>query len=70
MTPEEHMYFKKACAKIRNIYERIFTLSCFREHPGEIEDEWLAEIARETFENIRSGKERAISWEEMKKRIT
>lgn len=38
--------------------------------PLSSEEEWLAARARETLTDIKSGKEKTISWEEMKKRIT
>ncbi len=68
MTPEEHMYLKMASAKL-GISMREFLLLAAFERMEEIEDEWLAQRARETLENIQSGREQAISWSEMKKRI-
>lgn len=69
MSPEEHMYLKMVSAKL-GISMREFLLLAAFERMEEIEDEWLAERARETLENIRAGKEKTISWSEMKKRIT
>ncbi len=68
MTPEDHMCLKIACAK-QGVSMREFLLLAAFERIEEIEDEWLAERARETLANIKSGKEKAIPWNEMKKRI-
>lgn len=68
MSPEEHMYLKMASAKL-GISMREFLLLAAFERMEDIEDEWLAERARETLKNIRAGKEKTIPWEEMKKRI-
>jgi predicted DNA-binding protein len=35
-----------------------------------MEDDWLADKATETLENIKLGKEKLISWEEAKKRLS
>lgn len=66
MSSEEHMYLKMACAKL-GVSMREFLLYSAFEKMEEIEDDWLAERARETLKNIESGKEKAISWKEMKK---
>lgn len=68
MTTEEHMYLKMASAKL-GISMREFLLLAAFARMEELEDEWLAERARETLENIQAGKEKTISWDEMKKRI-
>lgn len=68
MSPKEHMYLKMACAKL-GVSMREFLLYSAFEKMEEIEDEWLADKARETLKNINSGKEKNISWDEMKKRI-
>lgn len=34
-----------------------------------MEDEWLAHRAKETLKNIKSGKEKLIPWDELKKRM-
>lgn len=68
MTPEEHMYLKMACAKL-GITMREFLLIAAFERMEQIEDEWLADRAREVLENIESGKEKTIPWSEMKRRI-
>ena len=68
MSPDEHMYIKMACAKIGISMREFLILSAF-EKITEIEDEWLAEKAREKLEDIKSGKEKTVTWKEMKKRI-
>ena len=68
MTYDEHMYLKMACAKL-GVTMREFLLYSAFEKMEDIEDEWLAEKARETLNNIKSGKEKTISWNKMKKRI-
>lgn len=68
MSPDEHMYLKMTCAKL-GISMREFLLHSAFEKMEELEDDWLAEKARETLENIESGKVKVISWTEMKKRI-
>lgn len=68
MTSEEHMYLKMASAKLGMSMREFLLLAAF-ERMEELEDEWLAARARETLENIGSGKEKTIPWSEMKKRI-
>ncbi len=68
MSSTEHMYLKMACAKM-GVTMREFLLFAAFEKMQEIEDEWLVEKARETLDNIKSGKEKTVSWREMKKRI-
>jgi len=68
MTPEEHTYLKMASAKL-GISMKQFLLTAAFERMEELEDEWLAEKARETLENVHLGKEKVISWTEMKKRL-
>ena len=46
---------------------REFILSATFKQMAKIEDEWLANKAREILKDIQSGKEKAISWAEMKK---
>lgn len=69
MSSREHVYLKMASAKL-GVSMRDFVLLAVFDHMEGMEDEWLAERARETLENIQSGKEKTISWNEMKKRIT
>lgn len=69
MSPEEHMYLKMACATL-GVSMREFLLQVAFERLEEFEDEWLAARARETLENIAAGKEKTISWKEMKKRLS
>ncbi|MCH9625983.1 MAG: hypothetical protein S4CHLAM123_11690 [Chlamydiales bacterium] len=69
MTSEEHMYLKMASAKLGVSMREFLLLAAFK-RMEEIEDEWLAEKAREALKNIHAGKEQTISWKEMKKRIT
>lgn len=68
MSSDEHMYLKMACAKL-GVSMREFLLYSAFEKMEKIEDEWLAEKARGTLSNINSGKEKTVSWDEMKKRI-
>ncbi len=67
MSPDEHMHLKMVCAKL-GVSMREFLLHSAFEKIEDIEDEWLADKARETLNNIKSGKEKTISWAEMKKR--
>jgi len=69
MTPDEHVYLKMACAKI-GVSMKDFLLQLAFEKIEDMEDEWLANKATETLENIKSGKEKLISWEEAKKRLS
>ena len=68
MTSDEHAYLKMASAKL-GISMREFILTATFEQMAKLEDEWLANKARKVLEDIQSGKEKAISWSEMKKRI-
>ena len=69
MSPDEHMYLKMACAKI-GVSMKDFLLQLAFEKIEDMEDEWLANKATKTLENIKSGKEKLISWEEAKKRLS
>lgn len=69
MSPEEHMYLKMACAKI-GVSMKDFLLQLAFEKIEDMEDDWLADKATETLENIKLGKEKLISWEEAKKRLS
>ena len=69
MTPDEHMYLKMACAKI-GVSMKDFLLQLAFEKIEDMEDDWLADKETETLENIKSGKEKLISWEEAKKRLS
>jgi len=69
MSSEEHMYLKMACAKLGMTMREFLLLAAF-ERIEELQDEWLAGRARETLNNILAGKEKTISWTEMKKRIS
>jgi len=68
MSSDEHMYLKMACAKL-GVTMREFMLKSAFERVEALEDEWLAEKARETLQNIESGKEKTISFRTMKKRL-
>ena len=68
MSSDEHMYLKMACAKL-GISMREFLLIAAFERMEDLEDEWLAERARENLERLEAGKEKTIAWKEMKKRI-
>jgi len=68
MSPDEHMYLKMACAKI-GVSMKDFLLQLAFEKIEEMEDEWLAGKATEALENIKSGKEELISWNEAKERL-
>ena len=68
MSINEHMYLKMACAKI-GISMKDFLVQLAFEKIEEMEDDWLAEKATQTLNNINSGKEKLISWEEAKKRL-
>lgn len=66
---DERMYLKMACAKI-GVSMKDFLLQLAFEKIEDMEDEWLANKATETLENIKSGKEKLIYWEEAKKRLS
>lgn len=68
MSTNEHMYLKMACAKL-GVSMREFLLYSAFEKMEKIEDDWLAERAREVIADIEAGREKAISWKEMKNRI-
>jgi len=65
MSQEEHKYLKMATAQM-GVSMRKFLLQAAFERLEEIEDEWLAQKARET---LKAGKEKNLSWTEMKKRV-
>lgn len=68
MSPSEHVYLKTACAKLGITMRELLLRSAF-EKIEDMEDEWLARRAKETLNNIKSGKEKLISWDELKKRM-
>ena len=68
MSHNEHMYIKMACAKLGVSMREFLLRSAFEKIEG-IEDEWLADQAKKTLDDIKSGREKTISWDEMKKRI-
>jgi len=69
MSPDEHMYLKMACAKI-GVSMKDFLLQLAFEKIEDMEGDWLANKATETLENIKSGKEKLLSWEGAKKRLS
>jgi len=69
MSPEEHMYLKLACAKL-GVSMREFVIHSTFEKIEDIEDEWLAEKARETLDKIESGAAKTLSWNQMMKRLS
>jgi len=69
MTPKEHMYLKMSCASLGMSMREFMIQSAF-EKIESIEDEYFANKARETLDAIGSGKEKVISWDEMKKRVS
>lgn len=68
MTPNEHMCLKTACAMLGVTMREFLIKSAFK-RMEEIEDQWLAERARETLKDIEAGKEKIVSWKEAKKRL-
>jgi len=68
MSTDQHSYLKMACAKM-GVTMRDFLLHAAFEKIEEIEDDWLAQKARETLKEIDEGKEKTVSWNTMKKRI-
>lgn len=68
MTPDEHMYLKLAATK-KGVTMREFVLSATLKEIDELEDQILGERADKIWEDIKSGKEKTIPWEEMKKEI-
>ena len=69
MSSQEHMYLKMACAKL-GVTMRDFLLLAAFTRLEDIEDEWLAERAREALADLEAGKEKTISWQAMKNRIS
>lgn len=69
MSQDEHTCLKMACAKL-GVTMREFLIHSAFEKIEDIEDEWLAKKAKETLNNLESGKEKSITWNEMKNRIT
>ncbi|MBB64635.1 MAG: hypothetical protein CMO81_06180 [Waddliaceae bacterium] len=68
MQSEEHTNLKIACSRM-GVSMKEFILKSVFEKLEEIEEAQLENQARETLEAIESGKEKTISWEEMKKRM-
>lgn len=66
MDREDHMYLKMACAKI-GVSMKDFLLKLALEKIEELEDEWLAQKAEKTLEDIKAGRDELIPWEEAKK---
>lgn len=64
----EHRYLKMACAKLGITMQELLLRSAF-EKIEDMEDEGLARRAGETLKNIKSGKEKLIPWDELKKRM-
>ena len=65
----EHMYLKISCVKL-GVSMKDFILRSAFEKMEDLEDKWLAEETDKVVEDVQSGKEKTISWEEMKKRIS
>jgi predicted DNA-binding protein len=57
-----------ACAKL-GVSMKDFLLQLAFEKIEDMEDEWLSDKATETLNNIKSGKETLVSWEDAKKRL-
>ncbi|EQM62555.1 hypothetical protein H359_0755 [Chlamydia ibidis 10-1398/6] len=68
MSPDEHLCIKLASAKL-GVTMREFILTTVFERLEELEDRWLADKATKILEDIRSGKEKTISWDEAKKNL-
>lgn len=68
MESDEHMLIKSACATL-GISMRQFLLEAAFEKLEELEDEKMAERAREILQRIQQGKEKTIPLSEMKKRL-
>lgn len=66
ISPEEHKYLKLAGAKL-GITMRELMLSAAFKMIEDIEDQWLAEKARETLKRIESGEEKTSSWSKARK---
>lgn len=68
MKAEDHMYLKMASAKL-GVSMREFVLSAMLQKIEDLEDEWLLQNALKTWNDIESGDEETISWNEIKKRL-
>lgn len=69
ISKDEHMYLKMSCAKL-GVSMKDFMLRSALDKIEDLEDKWLAEEADKIVEDVKSGKDKMISWEEMKKRIS
>jgi len=67
MTQQDHGCLKMACAKL-GVSMREFVLQSAFEKIEELEDEKLAERAHKVLKEIKAGKRKTISLDEMKKR--
>ena len=63
-----HILLKSACAEL-GISMRQFILESTLKSLEDLEDEKLAKKARSILKDIEEGKEKTISWKEMKKRV-
>ncbi len=68
MTPEDHMHLKTSCAKM-GVSMKDFLMQLAFNKIEELEDEFLSAKAEETLQNISSGKEKLILWEDAKKQL-
>jgi len=68
MPTEEHHYLKMGCAKLGTSM-RDFVIKATFEKMEAMEDEWLAERAHKTLEQIEKNEERIISWKKAKQQL-
>jgi len=69
MEEDEHKCLKLACTEL-GLSMREFMVRAAFEKIEALEDEWLAEKAREVLKRIDAGEEKMVSWKESKKRLS
>lgn len=63
-----HILIKTACAEL-GISMKQFMVEAALKRMEELEDQYLAKKAHEVLKDIEEGKEKTISWKEMKTRV-
>ena len=68
MPSKVHILIKTACAEL-GISMKQFMVEAALKRMEELEDQYLAKKAHKVLKDIEEGKEKTISWKEMKKRV-
>ena len=68
MPSKIHVLIKIACAEL-GISMKQFMMESALKRMEELEDQYLAKKAHKILKDIEEGKEKTISWKEMKKRV-